>query len=287
MVFNRIYDPNDDDIFYHYCSADTFLAICQNKNLRFSDANMLNDYEEGRWGYSRFEDAASRLINDDRFDIDEDFCRNVDNIISEMQFHSHPVICSLSKSPDVLSQWRNYADNGRGFAVGFSGKALKRMPVTILDVEYDTGKQVDEICAALLTINEIYKNGNNRSEFFENCSLLAANLYAYKNKLFSEENEIRLIHLLSVKKDGERSYLIDDGGESDGKSVPGVEVKYRINSGAIVAYIDISLTMPLESVIKSVWLGPKNDNGPGNIFYPLNHNGFSGFDVNKSKASYR
>src|ERR1700686_4490856 len=57
-MIHRVFDPADTDIFYHYCSNETFRLICENKTLRFSDVNMLNDYAESRWGYSVFEDAA-------------------------------------------------------------------------------------------------------------------------------------------------------------------------------------------------------------------------------------
>jgi hypothetical protein len=61
-IIDRVFDPADNEIFYHYCSNETLRLICQNKTLRLSDVNMLNDYAESRWGYHIFEQAASYLL---------------------------------------------------------------------------------------------------------------------------------------------------------------------------------------------------------------------------------
>ena len=54
MLVSRVFEPKSGDLFYHYCSAETFLAITASKTLRFSDVNMMNDHAEGRYGYQLF-----------------------------------------------------------------------------------------------------------------------------------------------------------------------------------------------------------------------------------------
>jgi hypothetical protein len=70
MLLSRILDPNEDQILYHYCSAGTLRAILESKTIRFSDINMMNDFQEARWGYAAFEEAATRIIN--RKDLPEE-----------------------------------------------------------------------------------------------------------------------------------------------------------------------------------------------------------------------
>jgi len=63
MLVSRLLEPSADDIFYHYCSTETFHAICEWKTVRFSDINMMNDFQEARWSYRIFEQAATELLN--------------------------------------------------------------------------------------------------------------------------------------------------------------------------------------------------------------------------------
>ena len=128
VLFNRSYRPEDEATIYHYCNAETLRAILTTKTLRFGDVNMMNDYRESAWGYKIFLETANELLAlskevPELKKIDQHFLDQVDKILSSSQLHVHPFTASLSKNPDVLSQWRAYADNGRGFAIGFFGQA--------------------------------------------------------------------------------------------------------------------------------------------------------------------
>lgn len=59
MLTQREYKATDHDLLYHYCSAETFLAICGSKRLRFNDLFSMNDFSELHWGYHVWEEAAS------------------------------------------------------------------------------------------------------------------------------------------------------------------------------------------------------------------------------------
>src|SRR3979490_209427 len=102
-MVDRAYDPKDHEIFYHYCSNETLRLICENKTLRFSDVNMLNDYAESIWGYRVFEDAASILLRrevESPVGITRGFLNCVDPHIGDYQYLSHPTVCSFSRNGD-------------------------------------------------------------------------------------------------------------------------------------------------------------------------------------------
>ena len=143
---NNILSPRDDDVFYHYCSVETFRLICETKTLRFSDINLMNDAAETRWGYSIFEHAANEILKrkpPGLENITEQFFEDVDKIINSAQAYAHPVICAFSREPDVLGQWRAYSDDGAGVAIGFGGKALRTLPATLLKcLSVQTGMDV-------------------------------------------------------------------------------------------------------------------------------------------------
>jgi hypothetical protein len=297
MLISRVLKPNPQDVFYHYCSVQTFQAICEHRKIRFSDINMLNDYHEARWGYRIFELAANEILNDKEIskkfvDLDKTFFDKVDETISPLQLHALPIISSFSKEPDVLSQWRAYADNGLGVAVGFSGSVLNAMPVTLLDVLYDQKQQVQEMKTALLAIhieNMAERPNSFGSKFRESCQLLSFWNLGFKNPAFAEEKEVRCLHALKVEfKDGTLR-LLDEGGSSAGIPVPPQKVSYRVTADtAIVPYMDIPLpSMEGAPQIKEVWLGPRNVNAPTNIACLMSECGLTGYTLRRSSASYR
>ena len=179
MLIDRVLSPKDGGLFFHYCSAGTLQAICDNKTIRFSDINMFNNSQEMHWAYSVFEEAATQLLHQSvsaLSGISVEFFNQVDSIISPMPFNVHPIVACFSREPDLLSQWRAYGDDGKGFSVGFDAGALAAMPVTLLEVLYDREKQVAEMKEAL---GAIFLQNKASGEAFgpdvrTSCALLAS-----------------------------------------------------------------------------------------------------------------
>lgn len=245
MLADRLRAADDERLIYHYCSAETLLAIVQNKTLRFSDINMLNDAEEGWWGYRIFEEAATNVIN--RIDLpaevcalieglDNDFVDKIDAIWSSSGLKLSSFVSCFSTERDSLSQWRAYADDGRGFAIGFRVSELRRLTVQILDVEYDHGKQLREMEIAIASIYMEYADkGKDESQpwFFERCVTLAASAIALKNPAWRDEREVRCQHVVDVDVLSDIWTMKDMGGVSDGQEVSGQPVRFQARNGSI------------------------------------------------------
>lgn len=295
MLESRLYKPNQGTKIYHYCSAETLQAICSSKSIRMSDINMMNDYRECQYGYAVFEEAATEILKDPAVastfpDFNVDFFDKVDEVISSFQRFLHPVIASFSKNPDVLSQWYRYGNGGQGFAVGLDVEILQKMPISILEVEYDRAVQVKETRAALAGIfmRNKTENLNYNSTFKNDCALLGAMLLSFKSKAFVEEEEVRLLHLLDVVDRGNTPYLQDKGGMFNGRNVKGQPVRYRVSDGAYIAYIDSPFpVINKHSIIKEIWFGPKNTNAVGNLKYMASEHGWKEFEVFVSEATFR
>jgi hypothetical protein len=101
-------------ILYHYCSNSTFLSIISGQNIRASEFSLSNDHLEGKWSRNLLE----------QFCIERKMFPMTQNLLLE-QFDSYllqyffAVGFCLSAQGDLLSQWRGYADDGRGVAIGF------------------------------------------------------------------------------------------------------------------------------------------------------------------------
>ncbi len=293
-TYNRIFNPGKDDVLYHYCSTETLLSILEHGKLRFSDVNMMNDPQEWGYCYGLFERTANVLLemapkNAALEGLDTDFLDHVDSYLSPKQLMSHPVISCFSKQPDVLSQWRGYADNARGWSIGFSGRAINAMPISLLEVVYDPDQQVAEMRNFLAAMYTIWreKGGEFRDAVGQDAALLASFIHAYKHPSFQEEQEVRALHELRVNLSDDGWELIDEGGTANGDEVAGELVSFRAAGPSIVAHVDIPLQRVDNVAICELWFGPSNDNGIGNAFYPLTRYGHRGVKLFRSASSYR
>lgn len=288
-VFDRVMTPAPGTNYFHYCSSATFLAIGEGGRLRFSDANMMNDGSEGRYGYALFERAANQLLEEIGTHpalegLSSGFFDKIDEWLSPKQLYSHPIIACFSRRPDVLSQWRAYADNAAGWAIGFSGEALNAMPATMLDVVYDPDRQMEEVRNHLAAMYLLSRDDDGKKELASNARLLASFLHAYKDPSFREEDEVRLLHELRVDIEETGWTLSDEGGMADGHELPGEPVRYRSAGSSIVAYVDLAFR---QGAIRELWQGPRNDNGPGNALFPLTQWGHRDVDYWRSASFYR
>ncbi len=293
-VFDRVFKPGRGSTIYHYCNTSTLLSVLKTDALWFSDANMMNDSEEGRYGYALFERAANALLKiaKDKPALEgltPDFFNHVDDYLSPRQLRSHPVIACFSREPDVLSQWRAYAQEGQGWAIGFDGDALAAMPVTLLDVLYDSDQQLEEVKNTLAAMYLLWRKrgGEFKAAVGSDAILLSSLLLAYKHPSFREEQEIRALHELRVDFAEDGWLLVDEGGTASGKEIEGQPVKFRAAGASIVAYVEIPLQRASGISIRDLWYGPRNPNGPGNAIYPLTQFGHRNVTLYQSTSSYR
>jgi len=259
-----------------------------------SDANMMNDAAEGRYGYALFEQAAGALLEmaqekPQLEGLSTDFFDKVDAYLSPKQLHSHPVIACFSKDPDVLGQWRAYGQNGEGWAIGFDGAALAVMPVTLLDVVYDPDQQLAEIRNFLVAMYMTWRTlgGAFEEAVGRDAALLSSLLLAYKHPSFREEQEVRALHELRVDIAEDGWLLVDEGGSSEEAEAAGLPVRFRAVDSSVTANVDIALPALEKGAIRELWFGPRNVNGSGNAIYPLTQYGHRGVVLHRSTSSYR
>lgn len=264
-----------------------FEAIVRSGKIRMSDINMMNDFAEMTWGYSIFEEAASRLLQEREKDSslpDRAFFDAIDAELAPANLYVHPLIACFSKNPDVLSQWRGYAADGTGVCIGFDATKLKQTAATFLNCEYDFEVQVEQMKGRLTAAHSL------RHEYTP--SDHAMHLFGYlpslKNPAFREEAEVRAVHLLTVKISNDGVELTDPGGEAFGRSVEGTSVEFGVRNNDVVAYVDTPYfdEMP-DGTISEVVLGPKNPNGWTNVSAMLTRHGHKGVTIKASKATYR
>lgn len=286
MLPNREYVPTSSEILYHYCSPETFLAICTGKSLRLSDLAAMNDFMEMRWGYQMWERAAKEVSDITGQELLDD----IGEILSDMRILTVPLASCFSTHGDILSQWRAYAADGVGYSIGFRGADLGQLAAQMLRVSYDEAQQLSELKELIRSIHSVEEEETEkRGEGFKNiCFRLAWDLAAFKNPAFSEESEVRLVHVIGHKPSNKTAKLEDGGGGAFGKPLPPQQVKFRMKGSMPVPYIDFDFSDEGRvAPIFEVKLGPKNDANPLSISIFLESLGLPNVEVTRSNASYR
>jgi hypothetical protein len=286
MLFGRLYKPTTGELMYRYCGAGAFAQIIRTRMMWHTAFTALNDATERKWGFQQFQNAADEL----RKVCGADFIDRITEIVRLTQDQSVAMISSYSLNGDLLSQWRAYADDGRGFAIGFSSQELE-MPAKPLRVLYERAAQRNEVERAIRHGHEVEKRPsfnydlNYRRYWFD----VGLDLCAYKHPTFAEEKEIRRVHISALAPSENEAQIIPLGaidGAGLVRSGP-VPINYRTRNGAQIAYVSLDITdSGKNSPIKEVVLGPKNQDKEADIEKMLTDAGWRGVKVRRSDVPY-
>lgn len=283
---------------YHYCSNSNFISIVQNASIRLSSLSLSNDYKEGKL----LPELLIAFARDS--ELDDSHVDRLKVSLGELNSMFDGLGFCLSEERDLLSQWRGYADDANGVAIGFSkeyieelsssSKGEKKSGFSLEKIEYDINKQKQIITPTFNKINELVEQGafgipgikgllDTRSKeeidaddkkinsayktYSRTTLMLLTKIFLLKSPAFREEKEWRLI-----------SYFLNSGSDL-------CEFYSRLN--AIVPFREYKLNKSDLSSIVEVVLGPKNMTPPHIVKNLLSKNGFEDVDVTNSEASYR
>lgn len=229
----------------------------------------------------------------------------------------------FSSEKDLLSQWRGYADDARGVAIGFSKAWLEKLIekpnksvrelLQLKEMKYDPSELYRDVCQLYDDYKCAMSNGvhlevkryswirprTDDKEVqrqasitanldFHTLMLISAFQFVLKSSAFHEEKEWRLLRLVDIKQD-------ESNRGTDSK------VMYAPKGDHMVAYVEYPLddievdligdlnfrdsSMKLKP-IKEVILGPKHRTPKHMVAQFLKSHGFN-VHVEESAASYR
>lgn len=275
------WEPQDGSMLYYYCSANSFMSIVKNKTLRFCDLYHMNDLSElqhGKLIYDQIIEKSKEFSDDTKFKID--------TILKEFINRSVLLSMSFSLERDLLSQWRGYADDAKGFCIGFNAKDFMNLPVHLLKVEYEFENQFALIMDSMKKIESYIQNGINQENLHLICELQEI-FSMMKNESFKEECECRLIYPIFVDVDGDgKLFDVSMDNEEYHKYVHDIE--FRLVGNTPTPYVDMDFTMGNKYMpLKEVVIGPKNRSTELDIELFLRTSGIHGAKVSKSLSSYR
>jgi hypothetical protein len=290
-----------NDIIYHYCDNKTFDNIIKNKKIWLSDIMKSNDYEEIN-AYLRI--ALDSL--EKKFDLAINIFNNnilvkkqlFDIINKEIKYHienSYWMAICFTDLRDDIYQWRSYAEDGKGYAIGFNANILSHFRkghncVGFNKIIYDENimlKKIDEIVLDIIKkMRELSSGLKIRDEIivknmFPFISQLLKEASFYKNKGFYSESETRLVYHRTILpkqiKDIKQDSLLNFLNFSLDK-----DVKTRIEIDFEKEFVN-----EYNNLIKEVIIGPCNNGSVNTMHLYLRLNRINNCEVHKSNISYR
>jgi len=279
------------NIVYYYCHEEVFNSIIERHKLWLTSIWDLNDSSEVHWTFKKlWLDIQGELLSK-ASDKQRELINLINNEINTEIYRSYMyyIVC-FSKYGDLLSQWRGYADDGRGYSIGINlDKITTQNCIPWFNVDYNKSLGHSTV---IYNINEQYKILLDVfTEILEmdytqgplivalmNLSRLAA---VFKNPYYFEENEVRLIFAANISDD--KVLNLDSRGILDG-------LFEHKNSICNTTHVEMDLLKcNADSCIESVVLGPKNKHTADDIFKKVADNGLliARDRILVSKGTYR
>lgn len=236
---------NEEDIIYHYCSVETFFKIIESKSFRFSNTKYMNDSTDSKW--------FNKLLNKgiENLKAEGHTCEQMFEKMGESDFHA----CCFSKNGDDLTQWKAYADDGKGVAIGILKPSCTQNDnhFDLIELKYDN--QDYEIAKFIELIKNKTAHEIDVEKFIDSRYSLSATL---KHPCFKCEDEVRLLYsppLPDINTEtGKNNFLHRNFGQN-----------YIVKNNNIVDFYDIkfALIKHIHSdnthlfLIQKILLGPK------------------------------
>jgi hypothetical protein len=251
---------NGTDIVYHYTDVNGALGILKSDHLWLTEIAHLNDPSEIKHGI----EVACEILRDEA-PIDSERVKLFASTFKEASNQTINVlnahIASFSYESDDLCQWRAYADEGRGVALGFSINALSNIPYPMaktykccVPMHYKDSVLIDSLQGPIREVvglfDSILKNGLSDDEerkmavagLQKHLAILVLfNSLRSKHPAYAHEKEIRIIRL-----GGREDVIADD------------TYRIRERNGEIVEYLELPFEPSIrqKGTLKCIRIGP-------------------------------
>jgi hypothetical protein len=230
---------NDDTQLYHYTDFNGLQGILSNRELWFGHVSSLNDPQEYKYGISIITETINDLIANEDVKGIRSFLKFTLQIVEKITSDLYDIfLACFCESGNLLSQWRNYANRGGGYCLGFKFTEITKTsfgleiatnarPIFLRKVIYNKEVQKELVQAylnlmieAIKSICQINTNRDSAESYLhENAhvmSMQASNrliemAFCFKHKAFSVEQEWRLVRVIQTGHDPNGVEFGNDG----------------------------------------------------------------------------
>lgn len=201
---------DSNDILYHYCSIEALYGILDSQTLRLTRIRYMNDNKEFNWIFELARRLIWQKLDRPKDELSRRLYEQIFESCNGLYIHESFIpnfYCScFSRNGDSLSQWRAYADDGKGVAIGFDRSFLESFVIPdttrLEDVKYladaDTAELDSDLQHSLAELESAAdKMLDDRVSSIATRTISNWSMKApfRKNAAFREEEEVRLVHM--------------------------------------------------------------------------------------------
>ena len=247
-------------LIYHNTDDVGLQGILKSGTLWFTDIFNLNDPTELRHGLNPAVELLKQRAENGAPELEDFLTRFQEMVQSGVEEIAHFFVCCFSKDGNDLGQWRAYADNGRGYVIGFDGVLLEKVftasatnnsnywtfPITYKDNELRQmhTEIIDKFIPLYLLPRERNFNNDDLRRYLTELSTSFAepilrSALLFKHDAYENEQEYRFLQ-------------VHPAGPLDG-------VKNRIRLYSLIRYREFDWRTVAARSLKKIIIGPAAD----------------------------
>lgn len=276
---------NTPRVLYHYCSLSTFKNIIDTRSVWLSDIRRSNDSLELKWIMGKCQlhiieawtsyvkvvqaERGMDIVTLDHFNQFDDLYNLAKRYDAEDDTKNW-VFC-LSQKSDDLGQWRGYADDGKGIAIGFNSSVLKQINYignkvrnASIDFKFDkvhySKREIKSFFENIIGLSKITKDMSPEEVLgYIKRALGYSYIFAplYKSDSFKDEQEWRIVYSMYLNdlKDGGKPGIANK--ENDFLDILKLEKYAFVQKGdTLVSHLELEFSK-MKNAIHSITIGPK------------------------------
>jgi hypothetical protein len=192
---------------FHYTDSIGLSGILRTQELWATHVYYVNDTQEFRYARALILDVIKERISK----ADQAQSAELSKLLTSFSEHAQimeslwdPYIVCFCESDSLLSQWRAYAGQGQGFAIGFSPDRLKSRlaelatattSAKLFKVIYEPKEQRQFVHLAIDTILEAFRNHSAQDVLDWHPMVFSEMAFSFKHPAFKEELEWRVVFM--------------------------------------------------------------------------------------------
>ena len=317
-------------VLYHYAGNQKGFGILESHSIRLSDIRKSNDYNELLLFYPDIFYEILQVYREKPYDfkyeslvgekaitcIIDETMDMISDSVDDGDF-SNFVLC-FSEEPDMLSQWRGYANDGKGISIGFSKELLQqkcneeKSVFRLEKVSYISEERRKKIVRAkAVSANRTLKglrkwivkeitlddasedtDGLLLFNFHGMIQYMMTDSLRYKQIGFREEKEWRLFLSDQAYKNPE--WVVGEGsigggpkGFAETLEYLRNKIEFSISDNNIMPFVPLPFSDLGDGFVKEIWVGPKSRIALKDIELYLAKNNYKDVSVQFSRTSYR
>lgn len=305
-------------IIYHYCTIEAFLNILKSSQIYLSSTKYMTDSLESKWILRSLEKIEKQK---NRVGLERIYISNIRSIISRPLGGIY--IACFSSHKDMLSQWRGFAKDGSGIAIGFNANALKQAGILNMasfsnlllgKVLYDEISQeqvVNSVINYYMALINEEQEAQKKSQTVSSSKAKFSYERVTISQVLKDKNDYEDTVNLYIKKAAQAliflSYLLKNNTfseedeyricyygqidflndfSSDEKSIIIDALSFRTFNDKIIPYYPLNFN-GCKNLIQKIIMGPKCQTQESTIRMVLKKYGYCDAAVFKSASSYR